>query len=161
MSFPAAAVCLLETVGLWPARACESRAAIFFGGTRGGGKMDGVLGKWALKERRYGSAFNAIIITRLAKAAAWSSCLWGGQFNPVIPINDPALADQLVKTFALDVLIPIDVTEKARTFINRFPHLTHERWREPIFSGRAEREITTDLAKEAWYGPSVAWHDPH
>jgi len=25
---------------------------IFFGGTRGGGKTDGVLGKWALKEKR-------------------------------------------------------------------------------------------------------------
>jgi hypothetical protein len=24
----------------------------FFGGTRGGGKTDGVLGKWALKEKR-------------------------------------------------------------------------------------------------------------
>ena len=32
---------------------------IFFGGTRG--KTDGVLGKWALKERRYGSGFNAIM----------------------------------------------------------------------------------------------------
>jgi hypothetical protein len=25
---------------------------IFFGGTRGGGKTDGVLGKWAVKEKR-------------------------------------------------------------------------------------------------------------
>ncbi len=32
---------------------------IFFGGARGGGKTDGVLGKWALKERRYGQHFNA------------------------------------------------------------------------------------------------------
>lgn len=32
---------------------------IFFGGARGGGKTDGVLGKWALKERRYGAHFNA------------------------------------------------------------------------------------------------------
>lgn len=32
---------------------------IFFGGARGGGKTDGVLGKWALKERRYGVHFNA------------------------------------------------------------------------------------------------------
>lgn len=32
---------------------------IFFGGARGGGKTDGVLGKWALKERRYGRHFNA------------------------------------------------------------------------------------------------------
>jgi hypothetical protein len=34
-------------------------AEIFFGGARGGGKTDGVLGKWALKERRYGRHFNA------------------------------------------------------------------------------------------------------
>ena len=33
---------------------------VFFGGARGGGKTDGVLGKWALKEQRYGSSFNAI-----------------------------------------------------------------------------------------------------
>jgi putative tryptophan/tyrosine transport system substrate-binding protein len=37
---------------------------IFFGGTRGGGKTDGVLGKWALKERRYGSHFNAIMFRK-------------------------------------------------------------------------------------------------
>ncbi len=37
---------------------------IFFGGARGGGKTDGVLGKWALKERRYGKAFNAIMFRR-------------------------------------------------------------------------------------------------
>jgi len=34
---------------------------VFFGGARGGGKTDGVLGKWALKDRRYGSHFNAIM----------------------------------------------------------------------------------------------------
>lgn len=33
---------------------------ILFGGARGGGKTDGVLGKYALKEARYGRAFNAI-----------------------------------------------------------------------------------------------------
>jgi hypothetical protein len=33
---------------------------IFFGGARGGGKTDGVLGKWATKERIYGPHFNAI-----------------------------------------------------------------------------------------------------
>jgi hypothetical protein len=40
-----------------PGRAAEgarrlSGQGIFFGGTRGGGKTDGVLGKWALKEKR-------------------------------------------------------------------------------------------------------------
>jgi hypothetical protein len=37
---------------------------VFFGGARGGGKTDGVLGKWAIKERKYGAAFNAIMFRR-------------------------------------------------------------------------------------------------
>jgi hypothetical protein len=37
---------------------------IFFGGARGGGKTDGLLGKWAIKEKRYGSDFNAIMFRR-------------------------------------------------------------------------------------------------
>lgn len=37
---------------------------VFFGGARGGGKTDGVLGKWAIKERRYGPNFNAIMFRR-------------------------------------------------------------------------------------------------
>ena len=39
-------------------------AEIFFGGARGGGKTDGVLGKWAIKERRYGKHFNAIMFRK-------------------------------------------------------------------------------------------------
>lgn len=42
---------------------------IFFGGARGGGKTDGVLGKWALKERRYGQHFNAIMFRRTSVSA--------------------------------------------------------------------------------------------
>jgi hypothetical protein len=33
---------------------------ILFGGARGGGKTDGVLGKYAIKEKRYGRGFNAV-----------------------------------------------------------------------------------------------------
>lgn len=43
---------------------CCPFTEVFFGGARGGGKTDGVLGKWALKERRYGAAFNAIMFRR-------------------------------------------------------------------------------------------------
>src|SRR5262245_23782145 len=42
---------------------------VFFGGARGGGKTDGVLGKWALKERRYGQCFNAIMFRRTTVSA--------------------------------------------------------------------------------------------
>jgi hypothetical protein len=42
---------------------------IFFGGARGGGKTDGILGKWALKEKRYGAAFNAMMFRRTMVAS--------------------------------------------------------------------------------------------
>src|ERR1035437_3095803 len=42
---------------------------VFFGGARGGGKTDGVLGKWALKEKRYGQHFNAIMFRRTTVSA--------------------------------------------------------------------------------------------
>lgn len=37
---------------------------VFFGGARGGGKTDGVLGKYAIKAAMYGSAFNALFCRR-------------------------------------------------------------------------------------------------
>jgi len=33
---------------------------ILFGGSRGGGKSDGILGKWGVKATRYGAGFNAV-----------------------------------------------------------------------------------------------------
>lgn len=33
---------------------------ILFGGSRGGGKSDGILGKWAAKQERHGAGFNAV-----------------------------------------------------------------------------------------------------
>lgn len=37
---------------------------VFYGGARGGGKTDGVLGKYALKAKRYGKHFNAVFFRR-------------------------------------------------------------------------------------------------
>lgn len=58
-------------IRLWSPQAGPQKALvdcpfseIFFGGARGGGKTDGVLGKWAIKEKRYGKAFNAIMFRR-------------------------------------------------------------------------------------------------
>jgi hypothetical protein len=39
------------------------------GGARGGGKTSGVLGKWALKEQRYGQHFNAAMFRRTTVSA--------------------------------------------------------------------------------------------
>ncbi len=37
---------------------------ILFGGARGGGKTDGILGKWAIKSQRYGRGFNAVFFRK-------------------------------------------------------------------------------------------------
>lgn len=37
---------------------------VFFGGSRGGGKTDGVLGKWAAKDEDYGEHFSAMMFRR-------------------------------------------------------------------------------------------------
>lgn len=60
-----------ETVYIWRPQVGPQKALIdcplpeiFFGGARGGGKTDGVLGKWALKEKRYRRNFNARMFRR-------------------------------------------------------------------------------------------------
>jgi len=37
---------------------------ILFGGARGGGKTDGILGKYAIKEKRWGNGFNAVFFRK-------------------------------------------------------------------------------------------------
>ena len=43
--------------------------SFLFGGTRGGGKTDGVLGKWVIKEQRYGKHFNGKMFRRTTVSA--------------------------------------------------------------------------------------------
>jgi hypothetical protein len=61
---------------------------VFFGGARGGGKTDGVLGKWGIKEREYGKQFNAMMFrpTRVSAEDAIERSKeiygpMGGKFN--------------------------------------------------------------------------------
>jgi hypothetical protein len=62
-------------------------------------------------------------IQQLATAASWSTCLWGGRFNPMIPLHLPDLCKTLIQAFAVDVLIPIVASEAATSFIASYPHL--------------------------------------
>jgi hypothetical protein len=76
-------------------------------------------------------------IAQLATAVTWNACLWGGRSNCIIPAHDVALADHLVTCFGVDVLLPVGADdEKAKAFIQRFPHLEHDSWRDNIFEER-------------------------
>jgi hypothetical protein len=65
--------------------------------------------------------------------AKWNACLWGGRYNCVIPAHDSELAEQLVSCFAVDVLLPVQSDDATKAFIDRFPHLEHNRWSDSIF----------------------------
>jgi hypothetical protein len=56
-------------------------------------------------------------VAQLTAAAGWNSCLWGGRFNPTIPISDRGLSDQLIGLFGVDVLLPLAPTDETKTFI--------------------------------------------
>lgn len=72
-------------------------------------------------------------IAQLATAASWNTCLWGGRFNPIIPLHDRDLADKLIQAFGVDVLIPVIPSDAATAFIATYPHLHLTIWGDGIF----------------------------
>ncbi len=56
---------------------------------------------------------------------AWqlSFTMWGGCYNPVIPVDDADYARNLVNLFRVDVLWPLSNDETTKAFIKKFPHL--------------------------------------
>ncbi|MCK9425423.1 MAG: hypothetical protein M0Q21_05205 [Ignavibacteriaceae bacterium] len=49
--------------------------------------------------------------------------LWGGIYNPIIPVNDEKLADYLIKLFRVDILYPIIENKKIEDFIKKYNYL--------------------------------------
>ena len=99
---------------------------ILFGGARGGGKTDGVLGKFALKERRYGRGFNAVF------------------FRQEMP-----QADDLIER-AKEIYLPCgaDWKEQSKTFV--MPHGGRVRFRplESTADAGKYRSEPSDVAVE-------------
>lgn len=49
--------------------------------------------------------------------------LWGGRYNPIIPIGPESSARQLISTFRVDTLYPASDDAELAEFVNRFPYL--------------------------------------
>ena len=81
------------------------------------------------------------------KALQLSHTLWGGRYNPIIPVDDIVLAGQLINVFKVDLLFPIANVKCILDFIEKFPHLpwpfifdkqmfidwTGSKFKEPVF----------------------------
>lgn len=59
----------------------------------------------------------------LIKAANLNFSLWGGIYNPIIPIDDPKFADNLINIFKVDVLYNADNSKEVKNFIEKYDYL--------------------------------------
>jgi hypothetical protein len=65
-------------------------------------------------------------IDDVVKAAGINSVLWGGIYNPLIPIavtGDNAYAKQLMELFSVDLLYPVTETPEIQAFQKEYPYL--------------------------------------
>jgi len=70
---------------------------------------------WCILENDFVELREAIQLTHI---------LWGGAYNPIIPVgDDTTLAEQLVSTFRVDYLVPISDHKIIKDFIDRFRYL--------------------------------------
>lgn len=54
---------------------------------------------------------------QLRQAFQFSSCLYGGRFNPIIPVDSSGLGSLLVKRFGVDILFPLCKKEDVEKYI--------------------------------------------
>lgn len=69
----------------------------------------------------------------LRKALKLSHALWGGRFNPIIPIDDFDYASQLVRTFRVDLLLSVLDDDSINGFISKFPHIPNPFFHSELF----------------------------
>lgn len=59
----------------------------------------------------------------LRKAASLSFTMWGGCYNPIIPVDAPDLANRLLNLFRVDALVPLSEGDAVSTFVAANKHL--------------------------------------
>jgi hypothetical protein len=72
-----------------------------------------------------------------------SHTLWGGRLNPLIPIDDVAIAKDLIEAFQIDCLLAPSGEGEFKTFGEAFQYLD---W--PVLGGGLFREI--EVAPVVW-----------
>lgn len=76
---------------------------------------------------------------QLREALTLTNTLAGGRFNPLIPVDVPELAEQLVDRFRVDVLFPVADTETIQRFRKSHDYLMWPEFRDhTLFFGRWE-----------------------
>ena len=84
---------------------------------------------------RIGWALTGQDIEACRQAARLNYTLWGGRFNPLLPVDRPAFARQLVDAFRVDVVLPIGTAPEVTAFVDSFPYLLNPFEQAGLFIG--------------------------
>jgi hypothetical protein len=57
------------------------------------------------------------------EAVRLTHTLWGGRFNPIVLVDRPEQAKELVELFRADLVVPIGEAQETKEFAKRFPYL--------------------------------------
>lgn len=81
----------------------------------------------------------------LKKALHLTHTLWGGRYNPLIPIDNPSLSKKLIDLFRVDALYPISKDREVKDFIEAYPYLPWPiTWKE-LFIDSDNKKLPTIL----------------
>lgn len=69
----------------------------------------------------------------LREALKLTFTMWGGRYNPIIPVDDFEFASSLVRLFRVDILWPVSSDKDVKKFIERFPYLPNPFLHEELF----------------------------
>jgi len=67
-----------------------------------------------------------------------SHALWGGRFNPIVVVDRVEQAEDLVKLFRVDAILPIGDSEIVRSFPARFPYVINPFFHNRVFVGAGQ-----------------------
>lgn len=62
-------------------------------------------------------------IEHLRRATRLSTLLWGGRFNPIIPVDDARFAKDLSRLFGVDTFFAVEADVVINAFVADHPHL--------------------------------------
>lgn len=88
-----------------------------------------------------------------------SSTMWGGRYNPIIPVDDLDYARALVELFRVDLLWPASDDAAVKSFIESFPHLPNPLFHDQLFVGHGNG--TKSAAILDIYHPIRSFYDEH
>ena len=84
---------------------------------------------------RIGWAVPGRNIEACRQAARLNYTLWGGRFNPLLPVDRPEHARRLVDAFRVDVVLPIGAAPEVTAFAESFPYLLNPFDHQGLFVG--------------------------